>query len=273
MTGINDLYFDMNYFGGVGTSSFSRFSFLDTPIFNGFTMPMNSFFPQFNFNFELPLFNYNNAFIPQNNNDTKIESNLKTSIFPTPAAPLPSLAEQFNQNTDFAIKTNMFDTFTPSGKVFTSMAEKTKKMVEKKPETKMALGSYKTFKFSEYNAEKGEKLAKEVTKGLSSAKTGYCAMAVKKGIVKAGLGSYESGHAYQMTEILRKNNNFKEVSPSSVDIKNLPAGCILVYGKNNNSGYSKTYGHVEVTRGDTTAASFCVTNNIRPNPEAVFIPV
>ena len=75
-----------------------------------------------------------------------------------------------------------------------------------------------------------------------------------------------------MPSILRKNSNFKELSPSSVDVKKLPAGCILVYGRGV-SGYSKEYGHIEITTGDGRAVSDGITKHLRNNPTAVFMPI
>ena len=119
------------------------------------------------------------------------------------------------------------------------------------------------------------------TSGLSLAKTavqkavgftGFCAKYVKNAIAAAGLGSYVKGHAYQMISILRANKNFKEIPVGSVDPKKLPAGCILVYGKGQ-AGYSKRYGHTEITTGTGRAVSDGITNNIKPNIAAIFIPV
>ena len=125
--------------------------------------------------------------------------------------------------------------------------------------------------FSGYDASAGEKLAKTALR-KAVGWTGYCARYVKKAIEKAGLGSYESGHAFQMSSILRKNKNFKEISPDAVDVSKLPAGCILVYGKGK-SGYSSSYGHTEITTGDGRAVSDGITKNLHKKPTAIFMPV
>ena len=106
----------------------------------------------------------------------------------------------------------------------------------------------------------------------STGATGFCAAYVKRAIQQAGLGPYESGHAYQMTQILRKNKNFKEISPENVDVSKLPAGCVLVYNKGV-EGYSKEYGHTEITTGDGRAAYDGITKNLYKKPSAIFIPV
>ena len=85
------------------------------------------------------------------------------------------------------------------------------------------------------------------------------------------MGSYVSGHGYQMTDILSRNKNFKQISASGVDVTKLPAGCVLVYGKGV-SGYNKDYGHTEITTGDGRGVSQAITYNVR-KPSAIFIPV
>ena len=123
----------------------------------------------------------------------------------------------------------------------------------------------------DYNAFKGERLA-NIALSNSKGWTGYCAKYVKKSIQEANLGPYLYGHAYQMTNILRHNPNFKEISTQNVDVKNLPAGCVLVYGKGV-EGYSKNYGHTEITTGDGRAVSDGITQNLHKKPSAIFIPV
>ena len=121
-----------------------------------------------------------------------------------------------------------------------------------------------------YNKVNGEKLAKIAWKNRSGFKS-RCAAFVSKALEQAGLSNGKRGHGYQMAEILRKNDNFKEVPVDTVDWKHLPAGCILCYNKGA-QGYSKDYGHVEISTGNGTAVSDGVTKNIR-KPSAVFVPV
>ena len=121
-----------------------------------------------------------------------------------------------------------------------------------------------------YNAQKGLKLAKDA---VAHAKNfmGQCATYVKNSISRCGLGAYITGDGYQMSNILKHNKNFKQISPEGVDLKKLPAGCVLVYGRGV-SNYSKTGGHTEITTGTGKAVSDGITNNIR-KPSAIFIPV
>lgn len=112
-----------------------------------------------------------------------------------------------------------------------------------------------------YDITKGQKLAKIAKKNMVGW-TGYCARHVKTDIKEAGLGKYESGHAYQCTGILDRNPNFKRVNISIQDLKKTP-GIVLVYGRGV-SRYSKDYGHIEITGGDGCAYSDGRTKNIRP---------
>lgn len=102
--------------------------------------------------------------------------------------------------------------------------------------------------------------------------TGYCARYVKNAIASAGLGPHVSGNACDMVNILRHNRNFREIPVAGLNLNSLPAGCILVYGRGV-AGYSARYGHTEITTGDRRAVSDGITNNIRGNVTAVFMPV
>jgi len=124
-----------------------------------------------------------------------------------------------------------------------------------------------------YNEEKGVKLAQEAVEGLRTAEEGYCARAVKNAVQDAGLGRYESGHAYQCADIFSRNPNFKEVKVKGSELSKLPAGCILAYNKGD-AGYSPLYGHVEIKGQGNQAISFFTNNNIKQSDNVrVFVPV
>ncbi len=124
-----------------------------------------------------------------------------------------------------------------------------------------------------YNQEKGVKLAQEAIEGLRTAEKGYCARAVKTAVKDAGLGRYESGHAYQCADIFSRNPNFKEVKVKGSDLSKLPAGCILAYNKGD-AGYNPLYGHVEIKGQGKQAISFFTNNNIKQSDNVrVFVPV
>ena len=75
-----------------------------------------------------------------------------------------------------------------------------------------------------------------------------------------------------MPSILRNNKNFKEIPVDTVNVKDLPAGCVLVYDKGS-QGYSRKYGHTEITTGDGRAVSDGITKNLYKKPSAIFMPV
>ena len=161
---------------------------------------------------------------------------------------------------------NSYNAFTPE-KVFGK--DYAKDFEEKTENTRTTLPAGSLTSLG-YNAQKGQKLANIAIKNTIGF-TGQCATYAKRDIEQAGLGKYESGHAYQCDDILRKNPNFKEISTAGLDLKKLPAGCVLVYEKGV-SGYSNSYGHIEITDGQGGARSDGKTNNIRAGAK-VFIPV
>jgi len=112
-----------------------------------------------------------------------------------------------------------------------------------------------------YDYIKGKKLAK-IAKRNATGFRGQCATEAKNSIQQANLGKYEKGHAYMCKYILDKNPNFKRVDISLQDLKHT-SGIVLVYDRGV-SGYSKEYGHIEITGGDGCAYSDGVTGNIRP---------
>ena len=71
---------------------------------------------------------------------------------------------------------------------------------------------------------------------------------------------------------MENNKNFEEISPTDVNVKDLPAGCVLVYDKGAR-GYSKKYGHTEITTGDGRAVSDGITRNLHRKPSAIFVPI
>lgn len=122
-----------------------------------------------------------------------------------------------------------------------------------------------------YNSQKGYELAENAASNARGF-TGNCARYVKTAIANTGLGEYKSGNACDMIGILRQNKQFKEISPNGVDLKKLPAGCVLVYGAGV-GGYSSKYGHTEITTGNGKAISDGVTNNLYKTPTSIFMPV
>lgn len=206
-------------------------SFFDLNIFSS---GFNNWsFPSFG-NFSMPsLFN----FTPMNNFDFSFNNNIWDNSWNNSASIMPDYSR---------LNTGIGDNFSLSNKPKTS------------------------FSISDYNAQAGKRLANYA---LSHAKgsSGNCARYVKTAIAKTGLGAYQSGHGYQVASILRNNSNFKEISPNSVNVKDLPAGCVIVFNRNS-QGYDKNYGHVEITTGDGRGVSDGITTKLK-KPDAIFVPV
>lgn len=125
-----------------------------------------------------------------------------------------------------------------------------------------------------YNSSKGIKLANAALK-KTNGKTkgsGICATKVREALQETGLYTGHTRSAADYIGILNKpNSHFKQISTAGVNIANLPAGCILVYGRRV-GGYSSEHGHIEVTVGDGRAASdFVQVENKKPT--AIFVPV
>jgi len=170
-----------------------------------------------------------------------------------------SITSQFNSNYNFSTASK--NSYAKIGKLNTSL---------KSYNTKSNLPQLAEIN---YNSQKANKLASTADKNALGGSIGYCAKYVKNAISKSGLGSYEYGHAYAVADTLGRNNNFKEINISGRDLKNLPAGCVIVYNKGD-AGYSSSYGHVEITLGSGKAASDFVNGNIKSSDKArVFVPV
>lgn len=138
-----------------------------------------------------------------------------------------------------------------------------------------------------YSASKGQRLAQDV----GSHATGFigrCSNRVANGLQRTGLGNERMPSAHMMDDAFRrdiasgKNRNFREIKVNSLqDLKNLPAGCIVVYEANaawdngfKKGHYNAKHGHIEVTLGNGTAASDGITRNMRYSDRmSVFVPV
>ena len=172
-----------------------------------------------------------------------------------------------------------FDTFN-----FTAQTNKGSLVHKEKVEQKNYSGV-----LAEYNPALGKRIAKialnnagyrfnKTTKQITNQSkdpddfTGNCATYVKMAIRDAGAGEYVPGHGYQMTDILKNNKNFKQISVNSLKLSELPAGTILVYNRGA-QGYSSQYGHTEVVTEDGRAVSDGITDNLYKKPSAIFIPV
>lgn len=231
-----------NYFSQFNMNSWSGFNNMFTQQWS--PMPMQTFIqPMFNFtsfNFAMPKLNFGSIW---NNNSAQINLN--------PISQNSNLSNWSSQpiklNSCFtASKNSNLDSFIKSTGT-----------------------SFSNFTSIGYNAQKGQKLAQQAL-NRASGFNGHCAKAVKTAIQNSGLGKYESGHAYQMTNILKSNPNFKQIS-ANTDVNSLPAGCVLVFNKGSQN-YSSEYGHTEITTGTKKGVSDGITNRLK-QPDAIFIPV
>ena len=85
---------------------------------------------------------------------------------------------------------------------------------------------------------------------------GACALGVNNALTSLGVPG--RGHAFQKAEQLARNPRFREVNVSGGDLRNLPAGAVVVWGR---SG-AKPYGHVSVALGGGREASDHLQNQI-----------
>ena len=248
MTFINSFTnLNMDYCG-IKNSFTPNFSCWSSPIFGGF----GSFMPDFSNMFSS--WNFSNPF-------TSIFSNWSLpSCFSYPSQFDSMMANNFSM----PFPTNVFDNSIFSAPTLSSKKSQVGDSYSFTNRNKAK------FSIKEYNSSAGEKLTRYALSHATKS-SGQCARFVKKAIENTGLGRYESGHAYQMPSILRSNPHVKEVSPSSVNVKDLPAGYIIILDRGMYD-YSNKYGHVEITTGDGRGVSDGITKKLQ-QPSAIFVPV
>lgn len=106
----------------------------------------------------------------------------------------------------------------------------------------------------------------------SSDSTSNCCRFVKRALEDIALMPYQWVNACDMKAKFRADKNFGEIDLNKIkDATKLPAGCILVYDKND--GYSSEYGHIAVTLGDGRTASDLIEINPKKTPSAAFYPL
>lgn len=128
-----------------------------------------------------------------------------------------------------------------------------------------------TSPLNDYNSSKGTLLA-NIAKSRVTGNSGYCAKFVQEAISLAGLGGCTRVNAHEMSNTLKYNPNFKEISTKDIDVSSLPAGCILVYGIGVRNS-DEIHGHTEITTGDGKGVSDGISETLHPTPSAIFIPV
>ena len=129
-----------------------------------------------------------------------------------------------------------------------------------------------------YNPKMSNALANIAYQHASNKDTRHkCLQGVRESLTQKGLvnGSM-GGSAYQSADVLAKNKNFKEVAVSRNDLRNLPAGCVVVWDKNYiGTKSSDVHGHIAITTGDGGEASDHVSNRLYMlnASHRVFLPV
>ena len=255
----------------------NTFSSLPSTIFS-FGAPRYDVFSSNIFGFTPPtIFSY----IPQLNNPfsymgmLSFNSQLSRPLFSAPQFTLP----QFSLPQVYTSNYSAYSSGSTSGLFgfLTSSRAAVSNTPARRPASTTRTGSFNTnsnlpsLRSVGYNTQKAQKLAQAALNESVGYFDGKCAKHVKTAIQDAGLGAYQSGHAHQVDTILSGNSNFREISAEGVDLKKLPAGCVLVYERGV-SRYSSEYGHVEITLGDGTAVSGGRTRNLRPGAK-IFVPV
>lgn len=129
-----------------------------------------------------------------------------------------------------------------------------------------------------YNPKLGNNLANIAYKNASTMNTRHkCLKGAREILNQADLVDGKMGaSAYQAAAVLERNKNFKEVSVSREDLRNLPAGCVLVWDRNYvGSKTSDIHGHIAITLGDGKEASDHVSDKtyLLNSRHRVFVPV
>ena len=111
------------------------------------------------------------------------------------------------------------------------------------------------------DTQTGKKLAEAVVSCINTngSTTGWCLRGVNRAMSKVYGYGFSFGSAYQALGALQSDSNFVEITgqyPNASDLKNLPAGAIVVWG--NNSAHP--HGHISIALGDGREASDHIAN-------------
>lgn len=113
-----------------------------------------------------------------------------------------------------------------------------------------------------YNSEMANQLANIAEKNASRRNTtGMCFRGVRESLEAAGLskGEVRGESAYMAADMLANHKNFQEIQGVSKDqLRDLPAGCIIVWDKS----FWHKHGHIGVTLGDGREASDKVRDKV-----------
>jgi len=129
-----------------------------------------------------------------------------------------------------------------------------------------------------YDKTLGNSLANIAYKNAVSKNSKHkCLQGVRESLNKQGLVDGTMGSsAYQAAAVLKNNKNFREVSVSREDLKNLPAGCVIVWDRNYvGTSSADIHGHITVTLGNGSGACDRVEKKLfmLNTKHRVFVPV
>lgn len=123
-----------------------------------------------------------------------------------------------------------------------------------------------------YNPKLSARLANTAYSTANTRNTvGMCYRGVKDALIRANLddGSLSGRSAYQAYSQLKNDENFTEVKVGKNELKNLPAGCLIVW----DASEGHPHGHITTTLGNGKEASDHIQNVIiRDAKYAVFVP-
>lgn len=130
-----------------------------------------------------------------------------------------------------------------------------------------------------YDKNAAEKLAQVSALGTNgrTSSIGWCAKYVNNALENAKIvkkNSTRTASAYQLAKVYAKNDALVEIKVSRDELKNLPAGCIVVWQRGNGFGNAfAKHGHVYITQGNGKATSD-YTQNIKDygTEFTVFVP-
>lgn len=111
------------------------------------------------------------------------------------------------------------------------------------------------------DTQMGRKLAEAVVSSINTngSTTGWCLRGVNRAMSKIYGYGFAFGSAYQALGALQNDSNFVEITsqyPTPADLKKLPAGAIVVWGKNG----AHPHGHISIALGDGREASDHIAN-------------
>ncbi len=105
-----------------------------------------------------------------------------------------------------------------------------------------------------YNSERGAKFAAAALQTSTKMNTrGWCYRGVIQSLAKVGITGLTGGSAYMAADQLAKRNDLVEVSVKKEDLKDLPAGAIVVWDRGDTE--KTKHGHISISLGDGRESS------------------